>query len=206
MKIGVLGTGKVAHAIASHWVQSGHDVLFGNREGAAPDLDFPEGARFGTLEDAAAHGEAVLLAIPAGAMQATIQAFSDTLAGKVLLDCSNGLSPVDHHQDLPDISGAEEIAQWAPEARVVKIFNTTGFENLAEPDFDGVRATMFFATDDEAARAIAHDLADECGFDPVYAGPLAVARDLEWLTRFWGKLAFGQKLGRRIAFKLLRKP
>lgn len=206
MKIGVLGTGKVAHAIASHWVRSGHDVLFGNREATAPDIDFPKGARFGTMADAAAHGEAVLLAIPAGAMQATVTALKDVLAGKVLLDCSNGLSPVDHHQDLPDISGAEEIAEWAPKARVVKIFNTTGFENLAEPDFDGVPATMFFATDDEPARAIAHALAVECGFDPIYAGPLVVARDLEWLTRFWGTLAFGQKLGRRIAFKLLRKP
>lgn len=204
MKIGVLGTGKVAHAIASHWVRSGHDVLFGNREGKAPDLDFPEGARFGALQDAAAHGEAVLLAIPAGAMRETISALHGALAGKVLLDCSNGLSPVDHHQDLPEVSGAEQIAEWVPEARVVKIFNTTGFENLADPDFGGVPVTMFYATDDDHARAVAHGLAAECGFDPVYAGPLAVARDLEWLTRFWGKLAFGQKLGRRIAFKLLR--
>jgi predicted dinucleotide-binding enzyme len=205
MKIGVLGTGKVAHAIASHWVRSGHDVLFGNREATAPVLDFPDGARFGAFGEAAAHGEVVLLAIPAGAMPATIAALAETLAGKVLLDCSNGLSPVDHHQNLPEISGAEEIAERAPTARVVKIFNTTGFENLAEPDFDGITATMFYATDDAPARAIAHDLAAECGFDPIYAGPLTVARDLEWLTRFWGKLAFGQKLGRRIAFKLLVK-
>lgn len=204
MKIGVLGTGKVAHAIASHWVRTGHDVLFGNREGVAPDGDFPSGSRFGTLAAAAEHGEVVLLAIPASAMQATVTALADTLAGKVLLDCSNGLSPVDHHQDLPDISGAEEIAQWAPAGRVVKIFNTTGFENLADPGFAGEAATMFYATDNDEARAIADGLAAECGFDPVFAGPLAVARDLEWLTRFWGKLAFGQKLGRRIAFRLLR--
>jgi predicted dinucleotide-binding enzyme len=87
----------------------------------------------------------------------------------------------------------------------VKIFNTTGFENLAEPDFDGMPATMFYATDDDDAAAIAHDLAAACGFEPILAGPLAVALDLEWLTRFWGKLAFGQKLGRGIAFKLLRR-
>jgi predicted dinucleotide-binding enzyme len=206
MKIGVLGTGKVAHAIASHWVRAGHDVLFGNREGVAPDLLFPKGSRFGTLDAAAAHGEAVLLAIPASAMQATITDLADVLAGKVLLDCSNGLSPVDHHQNLPEISGAEEIAAWAPRSRVVKIFNTTGFENLAEPNFEGLAATMFYATDDDDAGALAHGLAAECGFDPIYAGSLTVARDLEWLTRFWGKLAFGRKLGRHIAFKLLMKP
>jgi predicted dinucleotide-binding enzyme len=204
MKIGVLGTGKVAHAIASHWVRGGHDVLFGNREGVAPDGDFPAGSRFGALEDAAAHGEVVLLAIPASAMEDAVKALADTLGGKILFDCSNGLSPVDHHQDLPDISGAEEIAQWAPAARVVKIFNTTGFENLADPLFAGEPATMFYATDDKGARGIAHELAAECGFDPIYAGPLIVARDLEWLTRIWGKLAFGQKLGRRIAFRLLK--
>ena len=204
MKIGVLGTGQVAHAIGSHWVRGGHDVLFGNRAGVAPDGDFPDGARFGALAAAAAHGEVVLLAIPGSAMKETVERLADTLAGKILFDCSNGLSPVDHRLELPDMSGAEEIAGWAPHARVVKVFNITGFENLADPVFAGEAATMFYATDDEAAGAVAHQLAAECGFDPVDAGPLAVARDLEWLTRFWGKLAFGRKLGRRIAFRLLR--
>ncbi len=205
MKIGVLGTGSVAHAIASHWVRTGHDVLFGSREGVAPHAEFPAGSRFGRLEDAARHGDAVLLAIPANAMQATISTLSGVLAGKVLLDCSNGLSPVDHHLDLPDISRAEEIAHWAPQSRVVKIFNTCGFETLADPHYGEDVATMFYATDNYNARALAHCLAAECGFEPIYVGPLTAARDLERLTRFWGKLAFGQKLGRNIAFRLLRR-
>lgn len=205
MRIGVLGAGKVGQAIAGHWVRAGHDVVFGVRDPGSSTTT-PEGGRLATLPQAAAHGEVILLAVPAPAMREALGAAgSGHLEGKILFDCSNGLSPVNHDQALPQISGAEEIASWVPGARVVKIFNTTGFENLADPIFAGEPATMFYATDDDEAARLAHLLAGECGFDPVFAGPLLVARDLEWLTRFWGKLAFGQKLGRRIAFRLLRE-
>ena len=203
LNIGILGTGHVAAALGAHWIRSGHDVIFGSRDGGAPSGDALQGARVGTVDQAARHGDVVLLAIPANAMECVIKRLGAELAGKVLLDCSNGLSPVDHHLDVPEISGAEEIAGWASESRVVKIFNTTGAENLADPHVGGEAATMFYATDHADARALAHRLAAECGFDPIFAGPLTAARDLEWLTRFWGKLAFGQKLGRRIAFRLL---
>lgn len=206
MRIGVLGTGQVGRAIAGHWASTGHDVLFGNRAGEwRDDQPLPDGARIGTLADAAHHGEVVLMALPWGAVEAVMTGPVGTaLSGRILLDCSNSLSPVDHHGALPDLSGAEQIAAWSPGARVVKIFNTAGIETLARPDYAGTAATMFFATDDAAAATLAAGLAAECGFDPVHAGGLAVARDLEALTRFWGKLAFGRGMGRRIAFHLLR--
>lgn len=205
MRIGVLGTGQVARAIAGHWVRAGHDVLFGNRSGALDrDAPLPPAARLGTLEDAAAHGEVVLMALPWSAVESVMAGpVGAALAGRVLLDASNSLSPVNHHGALPDQSGAETIAGWVPEARLVKIFNTAGVETLADPEYAGTRATMFYATHHADARELAHTLAAQCGFDPVYAGGLAVARDLEALTRFWGKLAYGQQLGRRIAFHLL---
>lgn len=207
MRIGVLGTGQVARAIAGHWVTAGHDVLFGNRGGTPGEgAPLPAGARIGTLAEAAHHGEhAVLMALPWGAVEAVMAGpVGAALAGRVLLDCSNSLSPVNHHGDLPDISGAEQIAVWAPGARVVKIFNTAGVETLANPDYAGTAATMFFAADDAAAAEVAATLAAQCGFAPVHAGGLTVARDLEALTRLWGKLAFGRGLGRRIAFHLLQ--
>jgi predicted dinucleotide-binding enzyme len=131
---------------------------------------------------------------------------SRDLVGKILLDCTNPLE-----KDLSGLavgqttSGAELVASWAPGARVVKAFNTTGFENMANPDFGGRVATMLIAGDDEAANVIASELARRIGFDPIVAGPLAMARLLEPLALLWIKLAVVQGHGARIAFQLDRK-
>jgi predicted dinucleotide-binding enzyme len=84
-------------------------------------------------------------------------------------------------------------------------FKTIGFENMAAPDFGGRAATMLIAGDDEAAIAIASELARSIGFDPVVTGPLAMARLLEPLALLWIKLAVIQGYGTRIAFQLDRK-
>jgi predicted dinucleotide-binding enzyme len=97
------------------------------------------------------------------------------------------------------------VATWAPGARVVKVFNTTGANNMANPDFGGIAATMFYCGDDAEAKAAAARLAADLGFDPVDAGNLEQARLLEPLALLWIRLAYVQKQGREIAFKLLRR-
>ena len=64
---------------------------------------------------------------------------------------------------------------------------------------------MFYAGDDANAKKIVHQLADAIGFDPVDAGGLAQAQALEVLASFWGNLAYTQKMGRGIAFRLMRR-
>ena len=62
MRIGVLGTGMVGHAIGSRLVEVGHDVVMGSRtagneKAVAWAASQPERAAAGTFADAAAHGE-----------------------------------------------------------------------------------------------------------------------------------------------------
>jgi 8-hydroxy-5-deazaflavin:NADPH oxidoreductase len=64
---------------------------------------------------------------------------------------------------------------------------------------------MLIARDNEAANATASELARRIGFDPVVAGPLAIARLLEPMALLWIKLAVIQGYGTRIAFQLDRK-
>ena len=97
------------------------------------------------------------------------------------------------------------MAGWAPGAKVVKAFNTVGFEVMANPDFAGQKASLFFCGDDPLAKAKAARLITEAGFESVDSGPLSVARYLEPMTLLWISLVRGQGLGRNIAFKLLRK-
>jgi 8-hydroxy-5-deazaflavin:NADPH oxidoreductase len=184
-------------------------MMFGVRDPSSPKvaalLATTGGqATAGRFAEAATYGTVVALCTPWDATESAVRESCD-LAGKVLLDCTNPLE-----NDLSGLavgrttSGAELVTSWAPGARVVKAFNTTGFENMADPDFGGRAATMLIAGDDEAANAIASELARRIGFDPVVAGPLAMARLLEPLALLWIKLAVVQGFGTRIAFQLDR--
>jgi hypothetical protein len=88
--------------------------------------------------------------------------------------------------------------------RVVKVFNTTGANNMANPRYGDGGATMFYAGDDAGAKQIASTLAAALGFEPVDAGPLVRARELEHLAMLWISLAFGG-MGREIAFRLVKR-
>jgi predicted dinucleotide-binding enzyme len=210
MRIGIIGAGNVGGALGKGWARAGHQVVFGVRDARADKVQKvvreAPGGRAASVQEAAAHGEVIVLTTPWGeATQAALRAAGD-LRGKALLDCTNPLKP-----DLSGLalghttSAAEQVAAWAPGARVVKIFNTTGANNMEAPDYDGLAATMFYAGDDQDAKTMAGMLASDLGFEPVDAGPLANARLLEHLAMLWIYLAYPGGLGREIAFKLLRR-
>src|SRR5213592_1922682 len=96
-------------------------------------------------------------------------------------------------------------AGWAPAARVVKAFNTTGWPNMKDPDYAGQPATMLVCGEDEGANRVVADLATSIGFEAIDAGPLRIARLLEPLAMLWIHLALFRGMGTGIAFRLLRR-
>lgn len=208
MRIGIIGAGSVGGALGSGWARAGHEVTFGVRDPSSPktaELLKDTGAKAASVAAAAAFGEVVVLATPWEATQDAVKSAGD-LAGKIVFDCTNPLAPqlagLTHGFDT---SAGEQVASWAPGAKVVKIFNTTGANNMAAPDFDGVAATMFYCGDDAGAKAVGARLAADLGFDPVDAGSLEQARLLEPLALLWIRLAYVQQQGRDIAFRLMKR-
>jgi 8-hydroxy-5-deazaflavin:NADPH oxidoreductase len=209
MRIAVIGTGHVGGALGSGWARSGHEVVFGTREAKADDVNqllsrSGGKASAATVENAVARADVIALAIPSAAVTEVLEQVGPALAGKVLIDCTNPSTSFPAVDDSSG-SGGEQVAKLVPGAHVVKAFNTTGFENMENPRFGGEAATMFYAGDHAVAKKVAHDLARDLGFDPVDTGGLKQAHSLEVLASFWGSLAYAQKLGRGIAFRLLRK-
>lgn len=207
MKVAILGTGQVGRTLGAGWVRAGHPVVFGARdpEGErARQAAAATGAPVVTLAAAAAQAEVVVLAVPWAAAAPLVTALRASLAGKVVIDATNPIAPGLQLAVGHTTSGAEVVAQAAPEARVVKAFNTTGWEVMAAPAFGAHRAVMLVCGDDAEARALAAGLARELGFDAVEAGALSLARLLEPLALLWIQLARTPALGRRIAFALLR--
>lgn len=211
MKIGIIGSGNVGGALGTLWAAKGHDVVFGVRDTSDPKLQellkSTKGkARAASVNDAASSAEIVVFATPWPATHDAINS-AGSLAGKIVVDCTNPL--------LPDLSGlvlgtnnsaGEEVGRWAKGAKVVKAFNTIGAGNFGNPRFGSENASMFICGDDASAKAAVSKLAAELGFDVVDAGPLTAARLLEPLAMLWIHLAYKQGLGPSgHAFKLLRR-
>jgi predicted dinucleotide-binding enzyme len=207
MKIGIIGTGNVGGTLGTCWARKGHQVMFGARDLADTKLQrllTRSDATASTVQDAAAFGDVVVIAVPWPATEEAIQN-AGKLSGKILLDCTNPITTWPRIAMGNGISGGEQVGQWAGGAAVVKIFNTTSYANMANPNYGSEPVTMFYAADDSSAKVTASQLASDLGFDPVDAGPLANSRFLEMIASFWGVLAFEQKLGLEIAFRLLRR-
>lgn len=154
--------------------------------------------------DAITAGQVVVNALPWPAVKDVLSSLN--LRGKILLDATNPLLPNLAGLEVgTTTSGAELVAQWAPGAQVVKIFNSTGFANMADPCYHGQPVPMFYCGDDAESKTIAASLAKEIGFAPVDAGPLTNARLLEPLALFWIWLAHPGGLSRDFAFQIVKR-
>lgn len=209
MHIAIIGTGRVAAALGRGWASKGHMVTFGSRQPesekvAAMMAEMPPSVSVRPLRVAAENSSILVLAVPYSAASDALSQLGD-LAGKVLVDCTNPIAPGLRPLYDANSSGAQHIAALAPQATVVKAFNTIGAEGMANPVFNGRAATMLLCGDDLLAKAGVSQLAEELGFEPVDAGPLAAARHLEALALLWIHLASTTELGRDIAFRLERR-
>jgi predicted dinucleotide-binding enzyme len=70
VKIGIVGAGRIGGNLATQWARRGHDVLLSFKRD--PDeLDAmadAAGARSGTVGDAVAHGDVVVVSVPWGTL------------------------------------------------------------------------------------------------------------------------------------------
>jgi predicted dinucleotide-binding enzyme len=174
VRVGILGGGNVGSGLADFWTRAGHDVRVSTRD---------------TLRETAAHGDVVVVAVPAAAVVEVLDSARPALEGRVLVDATNDLRPEPG-------GGALEVARGLPAARVVKAFNTV-FAGL----YDAVERaetppSLVFCGGDEEAKAAVAELIRDAGYEPVDAGPLDRAPDVEAFARLLIRLAYDEGRGR----------
>lgn len=201
MKIAIIGAGNVGATLGSRFAEVGHSVKFG-----VPRPDEYADARLAapavSVAEATSDADAVLLAVPYAAAKGVIEACGG-LAGKIVIDATNplGMSPEGLGLTMGfSISGAEELAAAASEAKFVKCFNQTGFANMANPG----GSMMFVCGDDTDANESVRKLASEIGFDTLTIGGLSKSRLLEPLAMLWIHLSATTDLKRNFAFRIER--
>ncbi|MFE2014404.1 NADPH-dependent F420 reductase [Streptomyces sp. NPDC059491] len=184
MRIGVLGTGNMADALAGHWVRAGYEVLVGGRdEEKARRLAarLGTGVRYGSLRDAAGFGDVVPVALPYGAGEEVVADLAAPLRGRVLLDCANPVGAGFRLLTDGGPSAARRLADAAPGARVVKGFNLCHEDvwRMDPPVFEGRPLGVPVCGDDPAALALVEELVRDAGCVPLAVGGLDRAGLLE---------------------------
>jgi 8-hydroxy-5-deazaflavin:NADPH oxidoreductase len=184
MRIGIIGAGNVGGGLASAAIAAGHEVTVtaADQEHAAKVAE-QAGAQVAPNPAEAARGaDAVVLAVPAAAAAGVLDQLGEAaVAGTVVVDVTNPLN--DTYSDLTTSgsSHAEQLAAGAPQAKLVKAFNTILASRLGSPSEDGQPLDGFYAGDDEAAKDTVAQLLSSLGFRPIDAGGLRMARSLEEL-------------------------
>jgi predicted dinucleotide-binding enzyme len=212
MKVGILGSGDVAKALAAGFAQHGHEVSVGSRTpakladwaAALPDVavdTFGKVARFGELVVLAVKGTV--------ALEALELAGKDTIAGKTVIDATNPIAdaaPVNgvlrYFTDMNE-SLMERLQQRFPDAHFVKAFSSVGNACMVNPQFKGGKPTMFICGNNEAAKAVVSNILDQFGWETADMGRAEAARAIEPLCMLWCIPGFTQNDWVH-AFKLLR--
>jgi predicted dinucleotide-binding enzyme len=190
MRIVVAGVGRIGGTLARIWAGRGHDVVLtlSRREEEVRRLAEEIGATSAAPSEAVAGADAVLLAVPAGAVDEAVAALG-SLDGRVLIDAVNDVG-----RSEPG-SVAQDIAAKAPGARVVKAVNTVFAPMYPEAAASPGRAHMVICGDDAEAKETVAALVRDLGFEPVDAGGLDAAPEVEAFARLVIRLAYRQGLG-----------
>ena len=205
MKLAVVGSGNVGGALAKGLAKAGHQVLLGARDVNAPKvkslLEFHEGIGAHTINEAAQRAEVILLAATPQAVKEISDKLGDT-NGKVIIDAMNSVFA----KPEPFSNTTAALLEYTSTRDIVKCFNTTGFENMFDPIYDGQGIDTFMAGDSDKAKELAGSLAKDLGFAECYDFGGSDKFDLlEQLAMSWINLALMQGQGRGMAFKVLKR-
>lgn len=191
MRIGILGTGTMAHALGQAWARVGHDlVIAGRSQSRATAVAGQIGARAravpaGDLADAS---DVVLIAVAWEGVDealALAKAGAGTLAGKTLIDCTNAVDYATGVLRPATGSAAEHIAAIAPGARVVKALHLFAGHSWLSPRPAGAAPrTVAICGDDPGALDLTARLVRDLGASPAVIGGLDHARQLEDVAGF----------------------
>jgi predicted dinucleotide-binding enzyme len=207
MRIGIIGSGRIGSTFGGLWVKAGHEVMFSDRDAeqakrAAEGVGPP--ARTGSVPEAVAFGDAILIAVPYGALPAIAQQVGAELKGKVVIDPNNPVPSRDGElgAQAKEKGAAVSTASILPGTRLVRAFNSWGYMTMArEANRPAPRMAIPVAADDPAALKLGMQLVADAGFDPVAAGSLAQSRAFDLGSSVSGKVMTADEMRKALSLR-----
>jgi predicted dinucleotide-binding enzyme len=207
MRIGIIGSGRIGSTFGGLWAKAGHEVMFSDRDAeqakrAAEGVGPP--ARTGSVPEAVAFGDAILIAVPYGALPAIAQQVGAELKGKVVIDPNNPVPSRDGElgAQAKEKGAAVSTASILPGTRLVRAFNSWGYMTMArEANRPAPRMAIPVAADDPAALKLGMQLVADAGFDPVAAGSLAQSRAFDLGSSVSGKVMTADEMRKALSLR-----
>ena len=181
MKIGIIGAGHIGSALAMRLTSLGHSVHIANSRGPETlnDVAQKTGAKPVTIQEAASHGEILVVTIPLKNIpDLPKDLFAGVAADVPIIDTSN-YYPILRDGRMPELeTGDLTESEWVQQhlgRSVVKVFNNIHAEHIETkglPKGMAGRVALPVASDDAAAKQKVMALVEELGFDAVDGGSL----------------------------------
>ena len=200
IKIGIIGSGNVGSTLGTFWAKAGHQVLFSSRN---PDNlkslveQVGPQARAGTVKEAIAFGDVILIAVPYGSMAQISKDYATDLAGKIVMDTGNAVLARDGEigKEAREKGVGLTTQRLLPGARVVRAFNTLGVSRLrSNANRAEGRIAIPMAGNDQEALKVASMLVRDAGFDPAVLGGLDRSRIFEQTNPLYGQELSAQEM------------
>jgi hypothetical protein len=184
VRIGIIGGGRIGGTLGDALKSAGHDVTVGVR------------SEPGSIDEACRDADALILALPGGAVERFLQERGRALDGVVVIDAANSMGgggPAHH---------AAAFAEHAPGALMVRAFNSLGWENFKDPSYDGEPADLYWCGPEGRATETAERIIGDVGLRPVRLGGPEAVDSVDAVLRLWFA-AVTEHGTRRIAFRTL---
>jgi 8-hydroxy-5-deazaflavin:NADPH oxidoreductase len=175
--IAILGSGRVASALAKQLAEGGHSASVGIPNPTIPSKNWTgPNIKFATPAEAISNAQIIFNSTPGESSVDFLTPFKELLRKKILVDVSNALRRNDKGMPIglyyPDSSVAEHLQSALPDTHVVKTLNTMLFTVIANPKVLSTMPMVFMSGDDATAKMEVRKLLQEFGW------PNSVIEDL----------------------------
>jgi predicted dinucleotide-binding enzyme len=191
--IAIIGSGNVARALGPEFAAQGHTIIYGSRDpskSTVRDLvaDTGDGASATTQSEAAAQAAIVVLAVPGMLVEEITRRLGD-LSGKIIIDPTNPLKRTSRGlAHAVDSSNAEIIQAVAPDAYVVKAFNTLNWTTMIDP---GGPVSIPLVGNNISAKETVATLVEGMGLEAIDLGGIENAHWVEGMLVLWINNRYG---------------
>ncbi len=184
--IAVIGTGNVGGALGTELAQQGHTIVYGSRSPLGlKALDLARktdgDATTAAPKEAASGASIIVLAVPGMIVEEVVMGLGD-LSGKLIIDATNPLlmeEPMKFSYGV-ETSNGEIVQAAAPDAFVIKAFNTVSWQSMISPEDSDGAIYVPLAGDDEEAKSLVAEMVTEMGLVPFDLGPIEVSHWTEY--------------------------
>jgi 8-hydroxy-5-deazaflavin:NADPH oxidoreductase len=212
--VGVIGSGVVGQTLADGFLKHGFNVMRGTRDPAKLALWKQAAgahASVGSFVETARFGKTLVLAVKGTAAEAAVKSIGpENLAGKTVIDTTNPIADEPPQNGVlryfTDINESlmERLQRLAPQADFVKAFSCSGNSHMVNPDFGGVKPTMFICGNSAQAKDTTTSILTRFGWEVEDMGGVEGARAIEPLAILWCIPGFLRKQWGH-TFKLLKR-